>query len=435
MKAVLLEVCSTRPEYINKDVMGEYGMVAQIGGSIPAKILEAAKKRSVNIPVFALGYLAAILKKNGHQVEYKFNEVPLDADLVIIPSSIVDYKFEVDFARKIKQANSKIKVGFFGPFASAMPNLYLAAADFVITDEPEQVVEKISDSWIPRGKVIGEKVADLDTLPFPAWDIFPLEKYSYRPLLKPRPFVPVLSSRGCTFSCSYCPYKAYYGHLRQRSAGSVIAELKHLQEAYGIKSVQFRDPLFTSQRDRVLAIADGMIVHGLDLAWGCETHVNCLDHELINKLYAAGLRSINLGIESSDIDVLTRASRFSAPKQKEIDIINYCQKKGIRVAAFYIFGLPHDTGETIKRTISYAKKLNTVVAQFFILTPFPGTALFRQMANDIIEKDWEKFNSFTPVFKHPNLSGRELQSLKEKAFVSYFFSWRYLIKHWWKVLF
>ena len=95
MKVVLLEVCSTRSEYINKDVMGEYGMVAQIGDSIFAKILEAAKKRSVNIPVFALGYLAAILKKNGHQVEYKFNAIPLGADLVIIPSSIVDYKYEV----------------------------------------------------------------------------------------------------------------------------------------------------------------------------------------------------------------------------------------------------------------------------------------------------------------------------------------------------
>lgn len=430
-----MEVCSPRKEYINKDVMGEYGMVAQIGVSFLAKVLEAAKKRSVNIPVFALGYLAAILKKNGHQVKYKFNAIPVDADLVIIPSSIVDYKYEVDFAKKIKQANSKIKVGFFGPFASVRPDLYLAAADFVIIDEPEQVVEKISENWIPQGKVTGEKVENLDTLPFPAWDIFPLEEYSYQPLLKPRPFVPVLSSRGCAFSCPYCPYKAYYGHLRQRSAGSVIAELKHLKDAYGIKSVQFRDPLFTSQRDRVLAIADGIIANGLDLAWGCETHVNCLDYELIDKLYAAGLRSINLGIESSDIDVLTKASRFSAPKQKEIDIINYCQTKGIRVAAFYIFGLPQDTAETIKRTINYAKKLNTIVAQFFILTPFPGTALYGQMVDDIIEKDWEKFNSFTPVFRHPNLSSQQLLLFKEKAFVSYYFRFSYLIKHWLEILF
>lgn len=435
MKVVLLEVCSARPEYINKDVMGEYGMVAQIGASIPAKILAVAKKRSVNIPVFALGYLAAILKKNGHQVEYKFNEIPLDADLVIIPSSIVDYKFEVDFARKIKQTNSKIKVGFFGPFASAMPDLYLAAADFVIADEPEQVVDRISDNWIPQGKIIGEKVANLDTLPFPAWDIFPLKKYSYRPLLKSRPFVPVLSSRGCAFSCSYCPYKAYYGHLRQRSVASVIEELKYLKNTYGIKSVQFRDPLFTGNKDRVKAIADGMIANNLNIKWGCETHVNCLDYELIDKLYAAGLRSINLGIESWDIEMLNKSSRLSAPKAKEEEIIGYCQKKGIRVAAFYIFGWPEDTVETIKRTVDYAKKLNTIVAQFFILTPFPGTAHYRQMADDIIEKDWEKFNSFTPVFKHPNLSSRELQSLKEKAFVSYFFSWRYLIKHWFEILF
>ncbi|KKS34866.1 MAG: Radical SAM domain protein [Parcubacteria group bacterium GW2011_GWC2_42_12] len=435
MKVVLLEVCSTRSEYINKDVMGEYGMVAQIGDSIFAKILEAAKKRSVNIPVFALGYLAAILKKNGHQVEYKFNAIPLGADLVIIPSSIVDYKYEVAFARKIKKANAGAKVGFFGPFASVRSDLYLAAADFVIVDEPEQVVDKISDHWIPQGKVMGEKVADLDTLPFPAWDIFPLKKYSYRPLLKSRLFVTVLSSRGCTFSCSYCPYKAYYGHLRQRSAASVIEELKHLKKIYGIKSVQFRDPLFTGKKDRVNAIADGMIADNLNIKWGCETHVNCLDHELIDKLYAAGLRSINLGIESWDIEMLNKSSRLSASKAKEEEIIGYCQKKGIRVAAFYIFGWPEDTVETIKRTVDYAKKLNTIVAQFFILTPFPGTAHYRQMADDIIETDWEKFNSFTPVFKHPNLSGREFQSLKEQAFVSYYFRFSYLIKHWFRILF
>lgn len=410
-------------------------MVAQIGDSIFAKILEAAKKNSVNIPIFALGYFAAILKKNGHQVEYKINEIPADADLVIIPSSIVDYKYEIIFAGRVKKNNPKTKVGFFGPFASVMPDLYLEVADFVVTDEPEEVIDKISDDWIPQGKIAGQKVENLDSLPFPDWGLFPLKKYSYQPLLKSKPFIPVLSSRGCAFNCLYCPYKAYYGHLRQRSAESVIEELKYLKVTYNIKSVQFRDPLFTNCRDRAYTIADGIIANNLDLEWGCETHINCLDHELIDKLYLAGLRGINLGIESEDIEVLADASRLSAAKNKEADIINYCQKKGIRVAAFYIFGLPQDTVETIERTIRYAKKLNTLVAQFFILTPFPGTPFYQQIAGDILEMDWEKFNSFTPVFKHRNLSAKELLSFKEKAFVSYYFRINYLIKNCFKIIF
>lgn len=408
-------------------------MVARIGDSFLAKILERAKKRAVNIPVFALGYLAAIFKKNGHQVEYKFNELPLNSDLIIIPSSIVDYRYEIEFAKKIKEKSSA-KIGFFGPFASAQPDLYLEAADFVIINEPEQAVEKISEGRIPHGKIISQQIENLDSLPFPDWSLFPLKKYSYRPLLKPKPFIPVLSSRGCSFNCPYCPYKSYYGHLRQRSVGSVMEELKYLKINYGIKSIQFRDPLFTANKDRARSIAEGMLINNLNLSWGCETHVNCLDHDLIDKLREAGLRSVNLGIESADVQVLSKASRFSAPKIKETEIIGYCQKKGINVAAFYILGLPTDSAKTIKATISYAKRLNTLVAQFFMLTPFPGTELYKQMADRVTESDWQKFDSFTPVFRHPNLSGGELLTLKEKAFTSYYFRLGYLMKHWRKIL-
>lgn len=432
MKVTLLEVYSKRPQYINKDVMGEYGMVAEIGSSFLAKVIEKNKKKSVNVPVFSLGYLAAILKKNSHKVDYKFNILPLDADLVIIPSSIVDCKYELEFAKKIKK-ETKAKVGFFGPFASYLPQLYLEVADFVIKGEPESVVAQITNEYIPKGLVSGKQTEDLDILPFPDWEIFPLSSYSYLPNLKKKPFIPVLSSQGCFYNCLYCPYKAYYGALRTRHPDSVVNELKHLKKKFNVKSIQFRDPLFTANRRRVLDIVDGIIKNNLDLEWGCETHVNYLDYQLIDRMCQAGLRAINLGIESSDIDLLKKTSRLSAEKQKEIDIIKYCHKKGVNVAAFYILGMPDDTNETILNTIKYAKKLNTLVAQFFIFTPFPGTPFYEKLKDKIVEKDWQRFNSFNLVFRHDNFSKDEILKLKEKAFVSFYFRptyfFKYFLKH------
>ena len=176
MKITLLEVYSDKPQYINKDVMGEYGMAASIGDSFFAKLIEKNKKRTVNIPVFALGYLAAILKNNGHEVDYKQNILPLDSDLVIIPSSIVDYKNELKTAEKIKN-NTKAKVGFFGPFASYAPELYLKTADFVIRGEPENAIAGIKDNWTANGIIESKPLDNLDSLPFPDWSIFPVRNF------------------------------------------------------------------------------------------------------------------------------------------------------------------------------------------------------------------------------------------------------------------
>lgn len=434
MKITLLEVYSNKNEYINKDVMGGYGMVARLGDSYLAKILEKFKKKSVNMPVFALGYFSAILKKNEHDVEYKFNEIPKKSDMVIIPSSIVDFRKEIEFAKKIKK-ETKAKVGFFGPYASVRPDIYLENADFIINGEPENVIEKIkTKNDIPKGIIYGEKVADLDKLPFPDWSLFPIKNYSYKPVLQKKPFIIVLSSRGCAFNCLYCPYKAYYGYLRKRSIDSVVHELKYLKNNYKIKSIQFRDPLFTGDRQRAYKLALEMIKNKINLEWGCETHVNCLDYELIDKLYESGMRSVNLGIESEDADILKNASRISAPKKKEIEIIAYCHKKGINVSAFYIIGFPEDTRESVLKTLNYAKRLNTLVAQFFIFTPFPGTSVYNEMKEKIFENDFEKFNGFTPVFHHNNLSKNELLKLKEKSFVSYYFRIRYLLKYFAKII-
>jgi anaerobic magnesium-protoporphyrin IX monomethyl ester cyclase len=102
---------------------------------------------------------------------------------------------------------------------------------------------------------------------------------------------------------------------------------------------------------------------------------------------------------------------------------------GIAVTAFYILGFPTDTVDSIRSTVAYAKKLNTIGAQFTLFTPYPGTQIFEEMKSQV-NKDFEAFDIYTPVFKHPHLSERELIKLKGWAYQSYYLRPKWL----WKLL-
>jgi len=198
MKIALLNIESKRKECINKDFMGGYGWAFNAGSSLPAKLINFVKKKGEKIPVISLSYMASIFLKNGHNVEVLTNRIP-QADLVIIPSSMVDYRNEIAWAKDIK-ASTGAKIGFFGPFASSLPEIFLDYCDFIIRGEPEEVCMRISKNWLPEGVVDSKPIDDLDSLSFPHWDIFPIQEYSYLPAIKEKPFLPILSSRGCSYS-------------------------------------------------------------------------------------------------------------------------------------------------------------------------------------------------------------------------------------------
>lgn len=424
MKITLLEIKTDKKQCINKDFMGGYGWAFNAGTSLRAGLINKVKKWGEALPVMSLGYLASIFNNNGHSVEHLVNKVP-DSEMVIIPSSMVDYKHEINWAIQIRKKG--IRVGFFGPFSSAMPELFLEYSDFIIGGEPEEVAMKITDTWIPEGFVRSNPVKDLDALAFPKWDIFDISRYSYIPALRERPFLPILSSRGCSYACSYCPYLVNYT-WRERTAKNVLEEIEYLTGRFKIRGMLFRDPLFSLSKKRTIEIAEGMIQRNYKIKWACETRLDLLDEELLNILYKSGLRVINVGIESADSNVLEKATRKTISMEHQEKVIRYCEKKGIRVTVFYMLGLPDDTDESIIKTIEYAKKLNTHVAQFFIFTPFPGTRYFESIKDQIKEKDWEKFDCYTPVIKHKNITNRRLLELKEKAFIDYYYRPAWVLK-------
>lgn len=417
MKIALLDINSGKKSCINKDFMGGYGWAFSAGRSLPANMINIVKRAGEKLPIMSFGYIAAILSSEGHEVEYRENEVP-HAGIVIMQSSMVEHNTEIAWARRLKKLGKT--VGFIGPFSGAMPELFLKDCDFVIKGEPEAAIYSLGSGAIPRGLVETKPIQDLDSVPFPRWEIFPYGKYSYFPALKERPFFPILSSRGCPYTCNYCPYLVNYV-WRQRSAENVLDEIGCLIDKFGMKAMLFRDPVFTMDRDRTIRIAEGMIRRGYRIKWACETRLDRLDKELLKLMRSSGLRVINVGVESYSGDVIRMASRRPIEMEHQEAMIRYCDELGIRVTVFYMLGMPDDTRRGLTDTLNYSKRLNTHVAQFFVFTPFPGTKYFDSVKDDICVKDWEKFDCYTPVFKHKNIPVEDILDFKERAFVSYYY--------------
>jgi radical SAM superfamily enzyme YgiQ (UPF0313 family) len=427
MKIVVLSA-SRHKNCTLKDVAGGYGTVFTVGESWFARILEIAKRRIASIPNVTTAYLHALLEKAGAEVVIKHNTLE-PADLYLISSSIVDCNYEKELGFEARKKYGA-RIGYFGTFAAAVPEFYRESADFVVKGEIENIAPSLAAGNLPQGIVEAGFVPDLNSLPFPAWDQFPLAKFKYSIVSSKGITLPMLSSRGCPYTCGYCPYLVN-SKYRCRTPENVVEEIEYLTRKYGVRGISFRDPVFTFHRNRSLEIADLIQKKGLDIRFGIEARTDKLDEELLRHLYRAGLRSVEIGIESANESILRENLRKAPGKAQQERIVSICHSLGIRVIGNYILGLSNDTVEGIQQTIAYAKKLNTFAIQFTVTTPYPGTRFYESVKNQIVETDWEKFNGWTNVYQHPSISPGTLHGLRERAYVSYHlrprYVWRFLI--------
>jgi len=414
-----------------KDVAGGFGTVFTVGNSPFARLLEIAKRRIAAVPNITLAYLDSILSASGAEVQVmdvRHTDQLVPADLYLISSSIVDCTMERDIGVEAKRRFGS-KVGYFGTFASTVPDFFLEAADFVVKEEIENVAATLARGEIPDGILSAGFVDNLDTLPYPTWDHFDIRRFRYQIVTGNGITLPVLGSRGCPYTCSYCPYLVN-SKYRVRTPRSIVEEIRHLVGAYKIRGVSFRDPNLTFDKERAREFADLLLQYDLNVRWGMEARTDRLDPDLINLLFRAGLRCIEVGVESSNDRTLQDNGRKPVPKDHQELVIEHCHSLGIRVIANYTFGLPNDTVEGIRETIRYAKKLNTFAIQFTVTTPYPGTQFFDKVKDDIFERDWERFNGWTCVYHHPKIRPEELHRLRESAYVSYHlrprYVWRFL---------
>ncbi|MBI3494229.1 MAG: radical SAM protein [Acidobacteria bacterium] len=425
MRVVLADLKSTRG-FVSKDtVVGGYGSRLDPFTRVTS-VISYLKKQFHDVPSVHMAYSAAILARAGHDVSWTRGDL-VDGDVALVLSSLVDHRAETAWADQMRARG--VKVGFIGITASKMPKLFQDHCDFILNGEPEAGVMRLAQGVVPSGMTLSAQIDDLDSLPFPRWDLVTEDRV--RPLgiqWSSRPVgggFPLLASRGCPEFCTYCPHRILAGY-RARSIANIGDELEHLCDLHKRPYVIFRDPLFSEQRDRCLELCDEIHARNLTLTFEAETRLDRLDGELLDRLYAAGFRAMSFGVESLDPATLKKSGRRPIPQTHQREVIDHCRKKGIVTAAFYVLGFLQDDWNSIAATIDYATDLGSTFAQFKILTPYPGTPMFKQLEPRLTEKDWEKYDGYTPTFRHPNLTERELRFLLGAAYKRFYMRPSYL---------
>lgn len=379
-------------------------------------------------------YVGAVLRDKGHEVSYSNNIKNEELfDCIIMSSSIVCHESELNEIKKIKDKNKIIVVG---SFATSNPENYLDLGVKVILGEPEFYFLRNELSLILKNQnnksfhSMNKDNENLDELPIPCWDLV-VDRLLFSGGLTKKTCIPILSERGCPYSCfNYCTYPLAQGRVpRARSTEGIVKELKFWNEKFGVKEFVFRDPVFSINRERTIDLANMIINENLDLKFTIETHLNNLDYDLLQLLKRAGVFIIRVGVESVNDDVIKNAKRFSLKKSKEKEKIEMIRSFGIKVIGMYILGFETDTKESCLRTIKYAKELNTYIAVFSVFTPYPGTPIFIKFKEKITTKKYEDFNQWKLVFRHDNITPKEIRGLLDYAFTSYYLSIRWFIKN------
>ncbi len=424
MRVVLADLKSNRG-FVSKDtVVGGYGSRLDPFSRVTT-VMAYLKQQFHDVPSVHMAYIAAILDRAGHDVSWTRGEI-VDGDVALVLSSLVDHKNETAWADAMRARG--VKVGFIGITASKMPELFADHSDFTLNGEPEAAVMRLAQGETLRGNVVSEQINDLDSLPFPRWDLITEDRRRLGIKWFTRPVgggYPLLASRGCPEFCTYCPHRILAGY-RARSIANIADELERLCDQHPRPYVIFRDPLFSEQRDRCLELCDEIAARDLTLTFEAETRLDRLDTDLLNRLYGAGFRAMSFGVESLDPATLKKSGRRPIPQSHQREIIEHCRKLGIVTAAFYVLGFLQDDWNSIAATIDYATDLGSTFAQFKMLTPYPGTPMFKQIEPLLTETDWEKFDGYTPTFAHPNLSERELRFLLGAAYKRFYMRPSYL---------
>jgi radical SAM superfamily enzyme YgiQ (UPF0313 family) len=354
---------------------------------------------------------------------------PLEGDVALILSSLVDHRNETGFADGLRAKG--MRVGFVGLAASTMPFLFEKHADFIIQGEPEEAVMRLAAGERLEGVCHSRELADLTSLPFPRWDLLGVTGRQTAPGVFTRPLggLPLLASRSCPEFCTYCPHRILAPY-RARSVESVADELEYLCSRYERPFVIFRDPLFSHDRERIIALCEQIRARRLKLRFECETRLDRLEEDVLARMREAGLHTITFGVESQSPEILRGVGRRPIADAQQRAVIEACERLGIRTVAFYVIGFNSDTWDTITATIEHSISLGTSLAQFKMLTPYPGTPLWKHMAGQVVETDWERFDGFSVTFRHPNLSADELRFLLAMAYARFYLRPSFFTRLW-----
>lgn len=413
---------------VSKDFAGGFG-VGQYpgGGGVRGRIVRHFYKRDHRPVALNFAYLAAILRQLGHTVEYACDREPAGGDLWIFNPALITLGLELDVMRRVLARRPAPRVWVTGLVGYALPEAFADLPVTVIRGEPEQLLWKFDEALQARDPVVEVgSVRKLDELPWPDWSTFEPRRFRISYDFTRFPTGLVQLSRGCTFTCNYCPYIVVENSTRFRDPEHVAAEMRHGIEAYGFRSFKFRDPLFGLDRKRALRMAELIGRLPKKIEFSIESRIDLMKRETLAALREVGLTSITVGIETPDEVTLRRYKRAPVSDDRQREFVALCRELGVRTVAGFMLGFPEDTASSIRHVLKYAKRVNPTFANFNVVTPYPGTEFFSQVKEQIADLDFTHYTVYTPVMKYQHLTADEVARLHAKCFTSYYFRWRYL---------
>jgi radical SAM superfamily enzyme YgiQ (UPF0313 family) len=366
-------------------------------------------------------------------------------DLVGISAMVTMAREAVLAARIAKESNPKALVIMGGPHATTLPEEVLReeAVDAVCVGEGEQAFVKVAEQGgvhgVPgmmvrdgQGGMTGEPpelIPDLDALPFPAFDLLPMDDY-FRHWFQLDGVAPglkgtnILATRGCPFKCSYCQPtldKLFGKGVRKRSPKNVVDELVYLQDRFGVSGYLFADDTFIADRKWVESFCSELKNRDAGLIWGCNVRADLVTPELLETMREAGLGKIYIGIEVYDDECRREVFNKKLTREHVEATVDAARSLGVQTQGYFMLGAPGESKKDVWNTVRYAWRLPLDDATFNITTPLPGTYLYEKHRDRITgrheDMDYYKRYAFRP---EGGVSERWLNRMQLTAYTGFY---------------
>jgi len=379
------------------------------------KIFKAQKLMS---PRLSLPVLASLTPPDipVQIIDDHFEEIPFDgpADLVGISFMTPQAPRAYQIADEFHKRGKKVVMG--GIHASALPEEALEHGDAVVIGEAEEIWPKVLTDFANgemKGIYRNPRYPSLERLPRPRYDLLNKEKYRLFNIN-----FPVQAGRGCPFRCEFCSVTHFFGgNFRFRPVEEVIGEIKQAK----LKKIFFVDDNIIGHPKYARELFRALIP--LKLRWVGQASLNLAkDEELLRLAEESGCAVLFIGIESLSNDSLQEIGKIFFRAEEIEDSLQKIQAHGIAIRASIVFGFDHDDRGVFSRTVDFLVRNKVAYADFFILTPLPGTPLREKLKkeNRILSHNWSEYDSLRAVFRPTQMTTEELNEGLWKAYQRFY---------------
>lgn len=424
--------------------MGEMDVLLVVPPAPKVYAKEAVDTPEYSSPPLGVCYLAALLQQHSFRVAiadmHQGGNRPEDIvahcrkfnpKIVGITASTPSYPNALRISRFVKAWNPDAVTVLGGPHATGSADFCVKAPswDYVCIGEGEQsflqLVQALLIGKSDPKKVVGFvhkraghivrtgvpcRLANIDTLPFPARDLLNLDAYYQMGA--------IISSRGCPIGCSFCSCAAIVGNTyRVHSIGRVLEEMQMLKERYGLRFFDFHDDTFNLYKNRVFDFCRQLRERNWGVEWGCFCRAAQMTPAMAKAMAEAGCRVIQFGVEAGTDESLQKLHKQTRVRQIE-DAVRWARKAGIeQIVCGFIIGHAHDTEADVQATIDLGLRLAKMGATrltLSLLTPYPGTEIYEQrqeLGIDLICDDWEQYTFSRVVMETRHLKQNRLREL------------------------